>query len=848
MPVGTGGIDGVIRDEKGGDVVPGVTVMIRGYNMSTLTSREGRFILENIRAGRYTVIFSSVGYEPYQQVVTVSDGQLVDLTISLKQSENRLEEVVVIGYGTQKRKNVTGSIVTVSGKTLELTQGLQGKVAGLDANDGTLDSNKSIRIRGLSSLGGNQQPLYVVDGVPMEQLPDGWDQSQVAGMEVLKDAAAASIWGSRASNGVIVITTKGFSGNAIRKDFKDYAIWQPNLITDKNGEVKFAVTYPDNVTSWQTWVVGMDRNRRITKASKLVKAFKPLLAQLSTPQFLIAGDSVTLIGKKINYTATDITTAVSFTVNEWQLYEGNETVGKNNSSINELAVQAGADSITARFQVKANGFADGEERKIPVFRKGTMETKGNFYCLERDTTVTFTADPLAGRITLLAHNNTFDLLLDEISQLNKYPYYCMEQIASKLTALAMEKKIRAALGQPFKNEKQVQSLVSKLQKGQRFNGGWAWWQEGESNLYITNYITRALLEMRDDPLLQTNVRNALLYLQNQVPYMNRNMLLESLYTLSEAQHEMDYYMYLRRMPFDSLPQHQQWQIVSILQQQKRPYDKELDKLMAKKIPTMLGGIHWGEDKYYWESNAVATTVDAYKVLVRDGKYTRETQQVIQYFLEMKRNGYWRNTVEAATILSAIIPQKLKENQNFTAKAELTIAGDTSLSVTTFPFVKNIGGDKKQLSIQKSGGGMVYFTAYQEIFNPSPMAVDSLFKISSYFKNGYDSITVLKAGEKVTLKIQVEVNSDADYVQLEIPIPAGCTYGAKTNSNFSGHREYFKDRVVMFIEKMKKGKHEYEIELEPRYAGRFTLNPAKAELMYFPTFYGRDGMKVVSIRK
>jgi alpha-2-macroglobulin len=332
-----------------------------------------------------------------------------------------------------------------------------------------------------------------------------------------------------------------------------------------------------------------------------------------------------------------------------------------------------------------------------------------------------------------------------------------------------------------------------------------------------------------------------------LPYMNRTTLLESLYTLSEANHEMDYYIYLRKMPFDSLLQHQQWQIVSILQQQKLSYEKELNKLMTKKTATMLGAIHWGENNYYWERNAIATTVIAYKVLSRDGKYNRETQQVIQYFLEMKRGGYWRNTVEAATILSAIIPQKLKEDQNFKQNATLTITGDTSFSVTTFPFVKSISADNKQLYIQKSGGGMVYFTAWQELFNPAPAVVDSLFKIKSYFKDQYDKITTLKAGEKITLKVEVETMSDADYVQLEIPIPAGCTYGQKTNSRYNEHREYFKDRVVIFIEKMPKGDHTYEIGLEPRYTGQYTINPAKAELMYFPTFYGREEMKSVRIK-
>ncbi len=97
-------------------------------------------------------------------------------------------------------------------------------------------------------------------------------------------------------------------------------------------------------------------------------------------------------------------------------------------------------------------------------------------------------------------------------------------------------------------------------------------------------------------------------------------------------------------------------------------------------------------------------------------------------------------------------------------------------------------------------------------------------------------------------VSVDVLKDADYVQVEIPIPAGCTYATKNNSDWRLYKEYYKDKLLIFSESLKKGMHQFEIELETRYSGTFTLNPAKASLMYFPIFYGRNELKRIAIEK
>jgi uncharacterized protein YfaS (alpha-2-macroglobulin family) len=143
---------------------------------------------------------------------------------------------------------------------------------------------------------------------------------------------------------------------------------------------------------------------------------------------------------------------------------------------------------------------------------------------------------------------------------------------------------------------------------------------------------------------------------------------------------------------------------------------------------------------------------------------------------------------------------------------------------------------------------VYFTAWQRIFNNQPEPVTDKFIINTWFERTGGTVVSLSAGEKVTMKIKIDVLKDAEYVQVEIPIPAGCTYAEKKQDGWKMHKEFLKNKMVLFIEKMGKSDYTYEIELEPRYSGHYQLNPAKAELMYFPVFYGRNEMKKIAIGK
>ncbi|MGN6533610.1 MAG: SusC/RagA family TonB-linked outer membrane protein, partial [Ginsengibacter sp.] len=201
-------ISGNVTDNNGSPIQR-ASVVLKGTNTGTLTDAEGNYSIA-VPADAKILVFSSINMATQE----VAIGNQTTINASMKPSESVLGEVVVVGYGTQKRTEVTGSISTVSSKVISelpvasVQQALQGRVPGLQVtNNGSPGTEPLVRIRGISSISYASNPLYVIDGFPTGDL-SMFDTRDIESVDVLKDASAAAIYGSRATNGVIIITTK----------------------------------------------------------------------------------------------------------------------------------------------------------------------------------------------------------------------------------------------------------------------------------------------------------------------------------------------------------------------------------------------------------------------------------------------------------------------------------------------------------------------------------------------------------------------------------------------------------------------------------------------------------------
>jgi TonB-dependent SusC/RagA subfamily outer membrane receptor len=204
-------ITGKVTSSEDGQGVPGVSVMIKGTNKGTTTDANGSYKI-NSSSAKDVLSFSAIGYTTSEVAV----GSKNTINVVLNVENQALSEVVVVGYGTQKKSQLTGAISQVSAKQISempitnLGQALQGRTAGVDVSQSGSKPGQTakILIRGRRSFNAGNDPLYVVDGIPLSAGYEDFNPNDVQSMEVLKDATATAIYGARGANGVVLITTK----------------------------------------------------------------------------------------------------------------------------------------------------------------------------------------------------------------------------------------------------------------------------------------------------------------------------------------------------------------------------------------------------------------------------------------------------------------------------------------------------------------------------------------------------------------------------------------------------------------------------------------------------------------
>ncbi|MDD5788608.1 MAG: TonB-dependent receptor plug domain-containing protein, partial [Bacteroidales bacterium] len=211
-------VSGTVVDQTGETII-GATIMEKGTTNGTITDFDGNFKFKVAKGAKLVV--SYIGFNSLE--VDAAQG----MKITLKEDALNLQEVVVTGYTTQRKADLTGSVAVVQTKDLKTSsdsdpmRALQGKVAGMTVTtDGSPSGSGTVRIRGIGSFNSSQDPLFVIDGVPTTASLNSLNMNDIESMQVLKDAASASIYGSRAANGVIIITTrKGKKGEKVKIDF-----------------------------------------------------------------------------------------------------------------------------------------------------------------------------------------------------------------------------------------------------------------------------------------------------------------------------------------------------------------------------------------------------------------------------------------------------------------------------------------------------------------------------------------------------------------------------------------------------------------------------------------------------
>lgn len=218
-------ITGTITDKSTGLGLPDVSVIVRGSNLGTLTDKNGKFTLSVNKPGAVELEISLIGYGT--QIISVKG--TAPLAITLDKQTKSLDEVVVIGYGTVRKRDLTGAVTSIKSEDIKQVpaqnplESIQGKVAGADItrSNGSASSGVNIRIRGNRSIGAGNSPLFIVDGVQTSNIED-INPNSIESIEFLKDASSTAIYGWQGANGIVIITTKKGSGGKPKVSFDSY--------------------------------------------------------------------------------------------------------------------------------------------------------------------------------------------------------------------------------------------------------------------------------------------------------------------------------------------------------------------------------------------------------------------------------------------------------------------------------------------------------------------------------------------------------------------------------------------------------------------------------------------------
>ncbi|MEM6261071.1 MAG: carboxypeptidase regulatory-like domain-containing protein [Bacteroidota bacterium] len=637
----------------------------------------------------------------------------------------------------------------------------------------------------------------------------------------------------------------------LRETFRDYAWWQPDLLTDSLGQVRITVRVPDDLTGWNTHVLAVGPDGKTGQQQGFLKVFRQLSARLSVPRFLIEGDSSSLIGRVIRYDAQDsLDITTRFRENGIAVLTGTHPIKTYFTEEQEiiapsLAAQQETDTLTFSYELATGKIQDGEKHKVPVFKRGVKQAEGGFAYLEGDTSWRFEPDPQLGPVHVAVAPDGLTLLMDDLKRLAGYDHDCNEQMSSKLNALAMLKEVETTMGKPFSRQKDANKLIRKLRRNQNQDGSWGWWADNPGSLWMTTYATQALHKWYPKGRA---VKLGKAYLQDSLAeeynHYGRTRKLKTLLTLKEMDILADTGYFFAQLRLDTIPlSNYEWLLATRLHQ-LLALPPSVDSLINRSNKTASGGRYWGSTGWRWYGGEVEMTALAYEMLRDMGGQEAHLREIRNHWFERRASGDWGNTVESARILATLAPELLNgSGEALTPKVQLT-QGQKSFVVPSFPHRQTL--TPESLAVKKLGPGPLFISAWQEQWNGDPTPVDSLFSIKTRLIQDGKKVEVLKAGTPAVLEVTLDMKKAGSYLALEVPIPAGCSYGPK--KQFGAYTEYRKQAATLYFQQLDPGEYTFKIKLEPKFTGTYHLNPAKIEQMYLPVKFGRNSVRKVKVGK
>jgi hypothetical protein len=502
-----------------------------------ITNREGRFKMDNLSPGTYMLKIKGNNYHYWiYYSITLQAGNVYLIQAELKPYARMRYDVVYdennIQYDMGKYYAPSASYTSpqsmmASGANVTLTDGVyRANVFKRDRK--AADEDMLDKVSYESEAEDESSELKEVMIVSDVEEKKGWsEEQQQAETQRLKTLAADT------------------NARKTRKDFKDHAYWIPNLYTNKQGMAGFTVKYPDNTTSWQTFVPAMDGKRHSGLGQMVVRSYKPISTSIALPMFLTEGDSLMAYGRVMNYTGNPVTGQFAL---QHSSRRNSKTVTVDNfynDSMGVIAALAG-DSIRVETSFElSNGYRDAEQRLLVVNPATVISGKSVFMEVASDTTIVFKAQPDDIGMDIAFYNQKLALILEVIQKIESVEVYDNRSLASYLHALLIKKTICELLKIPFTDDKQIRKTMAKLKKSANDQGLFGWFKSSKPNFMVSTVVAEAMFKANNLGYENNTWLNLARTMEKQLPGIEGHERLSYLLCLKNMKRVVDYDSFLK---------------------------------------------------------------------------------------------------------------------------------------------------------------------------------------------------------------------------------------------------------------------------------------------------------------
>ncbi|MFZ5916940.1 MAG: Ig-like domain-containing protein [Chloroflexota bacterium] len=713
-------------------------------------------------------------------------------------------------------------------------------------------------------------------------------------------------------------------GATVRSRFPDTAYWNPAIVTDADGQASVTVELPDNLTTWQMGAKGVTADTLVGESTVDIVSTLPLLVRPVTPRFFVAGDEATLSAVLHNNTDTPITAQVSLAAEGLTFEAAVQNVqvpaqDKIKVDWHVTVQQAGWVGATGQsvllFQAQQTdgNLSDAVEISLPIYRYSTPELVATAGQLETADSRTETVvlpdrfDPTQGELTLHLDPSLAAGMRDGLDYLEHYPYECIEQAVSRFLPNVITYRALKQLGienaeLETKLPQQVGIGLQRIYARQKYDGGWGWWVNDDSNPFLTAYVLLGLVQAdRAGFTVDADVveragwflRDSLVQPQDVKYPWQGNQQAFILYVLAEAgqgDQGRTVRLFERR---DVLGNYGKAYLALALHILEPDVTRRTDALLSDLIGGAIlsaTGAHWEEDSVdYWTMNTNnRSTSIVLDTLVRLDPENDLIPNVVRWLMVSRQDGHWETTQETVWALIALTDVMVSSGELqgdyswlVTLNGETLGEGDVTpddvdqtrklqaaIADLLLDETNRVEITRLAPSGQQSGQGQLYYSAYLRYFLPvkDVQALSRGIIVGRQYTlvdEPEKTVSQAQVGDVIQVRLTIVAPNDLHYVVVEDPLPAGCEavdQSLKTTSvvgqspeiervdewdtwNWGwwwfSHTEIRDEKVALFATYLPKGTYEYTYLMRASVPGAFHTMPALAYEMYFPEVFGRS---------